>query len=521
MLSAISELFQPYHSQARIRQLAFARLIWFFLILVLTGTAAFLIEGQQPDLALIAWFFYLLGAGFILYQPRYGIYLVVFFALLGDATLTPWYPFVKNFSSRESIFFLSDKLIISPLEAYIILTFVSWLLHMLGQKRVKFYSGPLFLPAFVFLFFVVFGLVYGIYRGGDTNIALWEVRPIVYLLLMLFLASNLFERREHPIKLFWFAMGALFLEGLIGSYSYLFVLKGDLSDINALTQHSVAIHINSAFIFAMGLWLYRSSKEKRLAMLIAMPGLMLTYIAAQRRAGFLTLGIALVFVFIILFMEHRRVFWVITPPLILIGMVYMAVFWNHSGALGMPANAFKSVFFAEQASERDLSSNLYRVAENLNLTFTIDQTPLTGIGFGQKYYVIIPMADISFFSWWQYLPHNSIMWVWLKTGVFGFIAFLYLIGFSLQLSATTLMRLPRNELSAVVLSGSLYIMMHFAFAYVDISWDARSMVYLGSIMGIINALPKIMTDPLPAKKRRWPWQPEPQPEPALLPIAEK
>ena len=66
--------------------------------------------------------------------------------------------------------------------------------------------------------------------------------------------------------------------------------------------------------------------------------------------------------------------------------------------------------------------------ENNNLEFTIHQKPLTGVGFGNKFFVIIPMADISFFTWWQYFPHNSVIWIWLKTGVGGFIAMFYFLG---------------------------------------------------------------------------------------------
>ena len=49
-------------------------------------------------------------------RPTFGIYLIVFFTMVGDFVTMPWWPFTKNMSSRESIFFVNDQLILNPLE---------------------------------------------------------------------------------------------------------------------------------------------------------------------------------------------------------------------------------------------------------------------------------------------------------------------------------------------------------------------------------------------------------------------
>ena len=72
---------------------------------------------------------------------------------------------------------------------------------------------------------------------------------------------------------------------------------------------------------------------------------------------------------------------------------------------------------------------------------------------------------------------------------------------------------------AIALTATLYLVMHFLYAYVDISWDAQSMVYVGVMMGLINSLERIVEKPVPLKKKRWPWQPEPEPVPALVPVS--
>lgn len=469
-----------------------------------------------PTVSHIAWLIYLAGVVAIFIQPRYGIYLIIFFALIGDTTLMYWFPFIRNFSSNESLLYLNNALIFSPLESYLVLTFVSWLGRGTMQRKFNFYRSELFWPVVVFLAFVVFGLIYGVGTGGDLNIALWESRAIFYMAAMLILASNLLTRREHLHYVMWAAMIALFIEGLIGSHYFLVKLRGSLAGIQAITEHSAAIHMNTLFIFAVSVWLYKGSAAKRFVLPLMIVPVLLTYLATQRRASYIALIIALIFMAVLLFKENRRAFWLLVPPAALIGLLYLGAFWNDGSALGQPARAVKSVIADDQADARDQYSNVYRQIENLNLRFTIRQRPLTGVGFGQKFYVVWPLADISFFEWWEYLSHNSIIWIWLKTGVGGFIAMLYLIGTTIMVGLRALWRMPRDGLSAIALTGTLYIVMHFIYAYVDISWDAQSMVYVGMVMGMLSAMERIVSRPVALPARRWPWQPMPEPSPSLL-----
>ena len=60
------------------------------------------------------------------------------------------------------------------------------------------------------------------------------------------------------------------------------------------------------------------------------------------------------------------------------------------------------------------------------------------------------------------------------------------------------------------LTATLYIVMHFLFAYVDISWDGQSMLYVGLMMGIIACLERVVAKPVATAPRRWPWQAYPK-----------
>jgi O-antigen ligase len=247
-----------------------------------------------------------------------------------------------------------------------------------------------------------------------------------------------------------------------------------------------------------------------------LPFVALAYLATQRRAAFISLAVALFLLVVILFVENRRLFWFLAPPFVFLAIIYVGIFWNSGSTLALPVQAIKSVVVPNQADASDQASNIYRVFENINTSFTIHQKPATGVGFGQKFYIVVPMADISFFTWWEYLPHNSIIWIWLKTGVGGFLVMLFLVGSAIIAGVSAFRRMPRNELRVIVLTATLYIVMHFLYAYVDISWDSQSMLYVGAMMGLVSGLVHVVEQPVPLPKKRWPWQPDPTPAPGLV-----
>ncbi|MCB0208312.1 MAG: O-antigen ligase family protein [Anaerolineae bacterium] len=464
---------------------------------------------------IVGWFIYFVGLVAIVYRPRYGIYLIILLALAGDSVLSPWYPFVKGFSSRESLFFVNDSLIISPVETYIIVTFVSWFGRQFKNLRFNVYMGPLFWPAMVFLGFVVFGLIYGIATGGSINVALWEARAIFYLVAMLVLTGNILETPKQMSTLLWVAMAALCLEGFAATLYYFLVLNRDLSQLQSTNEHSAAIHLNTLFVLIVAVWLFRASLTKRIILPMMVPFVMFGYIAMQRRAAFLSLAIVMVLMTIILYQERRRLFWRLAPIMIVLGMIYVVGFWNSSSSLALPVQAVKSVIASNQAGNEDQLSNDYRLLENQNISYTIHQHPLTGVGFGQKFYIIAPMPDISWFEWWEYITHNSIAWIWMKTGLAGFLAMVFLVGVTVVVGTQTLFLLTTPDTKAIALTATLFVIMHFVFAYADMSWDSQSMIYLGVMMGLLNGLNRLVgsLEPQPHKQparslilnlRNWP-----------------
>ena len=487
---------------------------WYLCLLGLTGLFSFFMMMTGPGPILIGGIIFLATVGLICYRPRFGIYMILFFSLIGDKTLLRWYPFSKNLSSAESLLYIHDAFIFSPLEFYLVLTLLAWLGRGLIYRSLDLFRGALFWPSIIISAFLLGGFIYGVGTGGNTNIALWEVRPIFYLPIMLILVSNLIQTREHVTQLVWTAMGAIFVEGLIGTFHYVFKLRMSLAGVQTITEHSAAIHINTFFVLLLTSWLYKASPSKRFGLLLMVPPVALTYIATQRRSAFLSLGIALLLILILIYIEKRELFWSIAPIIVVGGLCYLAVFWNSNSAIGLPAQAVKSII-APDPNSKDASSNLYRELENTNISFTIHNAPLTGVGFGQKFHIIVPMPDISFFVWWEYIVHNSVLWVWLKTGVLGFIAMIFFMGYSIMTGVRSMRTVVGNDLKAVAVAATLYLVMHYSYAYVDMSWDGQSMLYVGAMMGLVSRLEQVSALPVAVRPKRWPWQPEPSTTPGL------
>jgi O-antigen ligase len=200
---------------------------------------------------------------------------------------------------------------------------------------------------------------------------------------------------------------------------------------------------------------------------------------AQRRAGVAALVVAGAVIAITLFWRRRRAFWVLVPLLSLLLVAYVAAFWNSGSLLGYPAQSLKTVVDAQSASPKDQSSDLYRTIENYNLDFTIHTSPLTGIGFGRAFFRPVPLANIDFFQMNAYIPHNNVLWIWIKLGFGGFVTMFYMFGKALMLGADRIRRSVDGLDVVATVTGVCFLVMYLVYSYVDVAWDARNMVFLG------------------------------------------
>jgi hypothetical protein len=165
----------------------------------------------------------------------------------------------------------------------------------------------------------------------------------------------------------------------------------------------------------------------------------------SRRTAWLVLAAGLIIVGIVgaVTLPGRRRFLVRTGVwLAAVLCVYLPVYWNQTGTLGQPARAVHSFV---SPNPRDASSDLYRAQENANLTLNIHQGGLVGKGFGVPIDYALPIANISQVDpEIAYVPHNGVLYIVMRMGLFGAIAFWCVIGVGLIAACRLAARADRD-----------------------------------------------------------------------------
>ncbi len=423
------------------------------------------------------------------FRPRQTLNATVFFALIGDIVTIKWFPFNKNLSSRESILFISDGVSLSPLELVLLSGVVIVATRRIADGDRILELGAVGRPMLVFVGFAFFGLAYGMSRGGDFRAAMFEFRPLMYMPLVYFLAVALCTKSKHHRQILWVACTAVYIQSLL-SMVYLLRLDAETREsLESLTEHGSAIGMNMVFMFTLASLTYRNvgGLQRALLVLLFLPPVAVVYLVSQRRAGVVTLGVAILLLLIVLFWRQRSTFWKLAPALAIVSVGYIGAFWNSESTLGFPAQAVKSVVAPGELSAKDQSSDQYRILENLNVNATIRAAPVTGLGFGQTFYRPYALPDISVFEFNGYVPHNSFLWLWIKTGFFGFVAMVYLLGRTVLIGSNRIRGAPAGSDAVTVSAALFFVVMFTVFTYVDIAWGSRNMVFLGAAIAIATS----------------------------------
>ncbi len=469
-------------STSEIRQ---SRQLWWVGYLLVVG-GGFLLAAfsrrriAEPFIGLTLGLFLLILLGWLI-RPRVALYVTIGLAAISDAVTVAWFPFVKNFSSRESIGFIADALTISPLDISLAVGFAVTGIRQYAATGRIIAPSPMLRPILVFTAFVMYGFVRGVLlQGSDIRISVLEGRALFYLILVFGIATNICTESRHLRAAVWWLLAGVLIQSLLSVEYFLGLDPASRESTQSLNEHGSALGQNLLILAVLSLLLFRARAGKqRLLLIAAVVPTFAVYLLAQRRAGVAALAIGVLMMLVLLFWRRRQRFWVVAPITGVVTVGYLGAFWNSASALAFPAQAIKSIVASDSASTTDQNSDMYRLIESFDLYFTIRTDPLLGLGFGRPFYRPIPLPEISAFELSAYLPHNSILWFWIKTGFIGFAVMFYMIGKMVMLGANRARRLPDGIDVTIAQLGLLFVVMFTVFTYVDISWDARNMVFLG------------------------------------------
>ncbi len=439
--------------------------------------------------------------------PRVGLLVALALVLLFEpSSVDPFMAFGRylygGFSSTLGI----SEAIVSPLEILIVLSIGSWLLQGVARQRLDFRSGRLGRAMLVFVIALVGGIARGLLEGGDVNLALWECRFVFYAVGCYYLAANTVRTTRHVAMLVAIILVATGIFALEGTYRRQALINTGMLDAAQEFQyaHEDVIFLGVGLLLIIAQHLFGAPRWQRLLGLVFLPLIAYALLATERRAGFVALAIAVLALLPLLLAIRPRAFALLVPPLVLGTAAYLALFWNAEGLAGQPARAVRSL---SEPDYRDAASNLYRFLETINVRETILQDPLLGVGFGRPFSFVVPLPDLSWWPFWHYEPHNNILWMWLKTGALGFIAFWALIGSAIARAAHVARRMDGQARVLAVATIST-VVMTLVFSYVDLGLvSARVTVFLGTLMGaaaVLDQVPAASGEPVLTRDPRFP-----------------
>jgi O-antigen ligase len=198
----------------------------------------------------------------------------------------------------------------------------------------------------------------------------------------------------------------------------------------------------------------------------------------------------LVFVVLLPPKERKRTLQILSAVVIVFGL-YLAVFWNVNNRLASVAQQFKSTITKEEGvrGSKDVESTMYREAENYNLGYTFQTSPITGVGFGVPYFQPIRMWGVQGLALGKYIAHNQILWIFVKTGAIGGFIFWFFFNCYVYRATTIFRRLKDPYLKSVCMVCIVQVANQFVVSYVDMQLTYyRNMTYLGILMAIVTVI---------------------------------
>ena len=372
-------------------------------------------------------------------------------------------------------------------ELIMVMTILFWLIRQIALRELKIERGALYNWLALYLAWCSLDFVQGMAHGGIIYFALTEMRAQVYFFLMYLMAVNLIKDRRQVMTLLWIIVVGIGLKSFIGTANY--IKNPEVTVDEGVLSHEDSLLMNIVLLGALLFSLANVEKKLKWGFLVCVPTALVTLMANGRRAGIASLVVAFPIVLAmsyVLLRERRKAIVRFIIVFAAITAVYLPVAWNGKGPWALPARAIRS---RTSPDDRDASSDAYRLAENADLKFTRDMSPWIGYGYGRPYIAVydLPGRDDPFKF---FLPHNGILWIWMRTGHIGFIIF-WMFFFSTMIRGPQILRAvrdPRLQVPGMLAIATL--LMLIINGEFDLSFaNYRPMILAGTLLGVLGGLP--------------------------------
>jgi hypothetical protein len=428
------------------------------------------------------------------------------FTLLGSATTlelfqvnfpdatTELIPFWRNLSSSGIA-----PAPVNPAELLMVAAGAIWLLRGLFGRSLEIKGSALLKHYGLYLIVVLFGLLHGVIAGGNLTIALWEVRSPVYSALALVLALNLLRSERQINVLSWLIIAGTGFKGIQGTWRYLVTYSRHYDGIlrNSLLEHDEAFFFPAFYVFLLLLFIFDGSRRQKRVALLLLPFVIIADLANERRASTASLVMCLLVLLVIVFKvlaQHRARILRLTLLAAALGAVYVGAFWNSNAAIAQPVQAIKSSFAPDA---RDESSDLYRELENEGLMSQIERHLVFGQGYGIEMPLMPGMVDLRDIApFMLYMPHNSILWVWWRTGTIGFVLFWAALGGAIIRNTVLARSVADPAIRRWAVFSVAIVVIYLLMSWLDVAlFSFRETVYVWIVLAVPDVLLRLRDHP--------------------------
>jgi hypothetical protein len=370
-----------------------------------------------------------------------------------------------------------------------------WLLRTAPTGQLRWPRSALSRSIVVLMAAVVVGIAVGIAHHGDLKTSFTEVRPYVYLAMAFLLSSVLLATRQAIRTMLWALV-------LVGGFKaalgvMLFAQVRHLSPRpEAVLGHEEAWFFGVFIFLTVGLWLFEIRGTLRTTATWLLPLVFVADLVNTRRTAWLILGAGLIVlcaVGLVCLPERRRFLVRLLVVTAVISAVYVPAYWNHGGTIAQPARAIRGL---TSPDPRDASSDLYRKQENANLKLNIKEAGPLGKGFGVPINYALPIVDIkSIDPLITYIPHDGVLYVVMRMGAFGAIAFWSMIGIAI-ITACRLAKSRERELAFLGALVACAMVAYLLEGYNDQGFFFYRIAFaVGCLLGMVQAARTLLADP--------------------------
>lgn len=460
-----------------------------FLIAMLAGAAFPIVVWRRPDIsiALVVLIAALIEQFPIGQSPM---------SSLPALIVTDQIPLFVSFNGSLGV----SGLLVSPVEIALMVMVLVWVMKGIQRRTLHLPRSSLATSLGLFTLVLILGEVLGLAHGGNFRESVDELRPWVYLMVLFLVVSQTLTRPAAFRLLLWAFVIGTGIKSIQGSIRF-FAIRNALPRPEAILAHEEAVFFGLFVILLVALWLFKERSRLRMVATCLLPTVLLADLGNNRRAAWLILFAGLVCLAVAAFTrlpDRRRAIATWAGALALMGSVYLAIFWSSDGSLAQPARAVRS---AVSPSTRDNLSDLYRLQENANLQFNIKRAGPLGTGFGVPIDYALPITDLTkTIPSLAFVPHDGILYVWMRLGLLGIILFWCFIGAGVIAAC----RLIRSRDQRLLLFGALALCALVAYVvegYYDLglSWF-RVAVFMGCVLGAVEAAGRMTPVALPSSR---------------------